>query len=81
MWPLESGAFAEHGFNYGTQAASRYHSAAAWYTSKNVQGLPACQQEGFMASHSIKKINKSEAPEAVACSEAMKLQPVYFFDI
>lgn len=52
---------------------------AAWRTSENAHALPACQQEGFMASHSIKKINKSEVPEAVACLEATKLQPVYLF--
>lgn len=57
----------------GAQSASQPHS---WCTSKNVHGLPACQQEGFMASHPIKKINKSEGPEAVACLEAMKLQPI-----
>lgn len=31
-------------------------------TAIATHGLPACQEEGFTASHSIKKINKSEAP-------------------
>lgn len=73
MWPLESEAFAEHGFNYGAPPAPRYLFAAAWCTSKNVHSLPAGK---FTSSHSIKKLSKSEGPEAVACLEAMKLQPV-----
>lgn len=75
---LESEAFAEHGFNYGAQPALRA-SPRSLAHPENVHVQPACQQDGFMASHSIKKINKSEVPEAVACLEATKLQPVYLF--
>lgn len=66
----------------GAPSASRYHSLLQ--PGAPLKMCAACQpasRKSLWAHTPLKKVNKSEAPEAITCLEATKLQPVYLSDI